>query len=481
MLVLFAVAIKLLFFFFFASQKNPEAFVQNTFYSIFGDARGYIEPVENLINKGEHRTNGGNYTFRTPGYSPVLLFFRSFFDLKWALNSTLILQAILSGISCYILALLSFNLFSSKKLFYFVFIGYTFSTYVSIWDSYILTESFATSTLIFSCFFFERSIRTNSKLQILFSGIFITWSIFLRPFVVPVLVLLLFALVAHFYKRKSFKKLGQFVIIFIIPFVLIDSLWIYRNYRISDEFVPLQSRITYNDGELLNEDLDVKLIIADFVRPFGGDHTFWNPKGAAYWFFNDDTYTATDPFPDQLFNSTLTLDTLKKVKSLCIQIESGSFSHEETTSQKHYISTTVKKFYKTYRSDHPFHFFVTSKFIHLKNFILHSGVYNIPFPAFADQNIFQKFFKLFYSFIYLGVSIIGLFSSFYLVISNIKTNQFRSVLFSIPLYFLFLFPIVLMIHEYRFNTLSYPFLLIATCYFIVSVLEWFKNKRTATR
>ena len=118
-LFLFAIIIKALFFIYFQYLKNPYGFEQLIFYSVTGDANDYIEPVENLVEYGEHRTNDDHYSKRMPGYTPVLLFFRSYFSLDWAINLTLFFQVILSGISCFVLGLISFEFTKSIKVFFF--------------------------------------------------------------------------------------------------------------------------------------------------------------------------------------------------------------------------------------------------------------------------------------------------------------------------------------------------------------------------
>lgn len=164
-----------------------------------------------------------------------------------------------------------------------------------------------------------------------------------------------------------------------------------------------------------------------------------------------------------------------------IQIESKSLSPEKESEYKNNIYSTLKTFHENYKTEQPLHFYVTSRFIHLKDFILHTGVYNIPFPPYEQQNIVQKSAKLFYFFIYLFVFIGGGISSLYFLIKNLKKDVFKFTFFSIPFYIIFLFPFVLKVHEFRFNTLSYPFLLVGACiaviYFMGLIIKWSNEQK----
>jgi hypothetical protein len=258
-----------------------------------------------------------------------------------------------------------------------------------------------------------------------------------------------------------------------IPFTVIEGVWVIRNYISIGQLVPLQTRVTYNDGELFNKDIDIKWIAGDFSKSFGGDHIFWNPRGITYWFFNEDSYTAKNPFPKQLFNDNLTLEDLEKAKEKCILINSKTLPYEQEVEYKSEVISTFNEFHNNYKSTQFFHYAIVSRLIHLKKFIFHSGVYNIPFPAFKDQNIFQKLFKLFYAILYLFVFVFGFTSSLYLLVFK---RSVKWVVLLIPLYLFSFFPFVLKMHEYRFNTLGYPFLLIAACHCLLLLIDYFNMK-----
>lgn len=474
--IVFAIAIKAFFFFYFQYLKSPETFQQGIYFYITGDASDYTEPVENLVTFGEHRTNSGSYSLRMPGYTPVLLFFRLFLNFNWALNFTLFTQVIFSGISCFVLALLSFKLFHSKKVFLLTFLVYTISTYVSVWDSYILTESFSVSILIFSFYLLILANERQNKIIFIISSALMTWAIFLRPFLIPLSVLFLMAILFYKRKTKPLKIRLINILIFTLPLVVAEGSWVLRNYLISDQILFTQSRQTYQDeNDLETSDFQLQWFIGSFCSSFGGDHTYWNPRGASYWFFNKNTESNKDLFPDEIFNETLTISDLLRVKMECIALTSDTLDKNKTEDYERDIKKTISDFSISYQNDHPFHYHVLSRLIHLKNFIFHTGVYNIPFPTFQEQNIFQKLFKFFYSILYLLIFTIGSVYSL-LILMKKELDPFKIIFVLIPFYIILLFPIVYKVHEYRFNTLAYPFLVISLSCSIVEIFMFLKNK-----
>ena len=114
---------------------------------------------------------------------------------------------------------------------------------------------------------------------------------------------------------------------------------------------------------------------------------------------------------------------------------------------------------------------ITSRLIHLKEFLFHNGVYNIPFTIWENQKNYHKVIKSFYAILYLSVIVLGIIGITFIII--IKNKHLELWLIGIiPLYIIGLFPILLKVHEYRFNVLAYPFLVI----FSIALLNHFLMK-----
>src|SRR4051812_36913338 len=205
-----------------------------------GDSNSYIQPIENLL------TNGSYYDdYRMPGYGWLYFVLRLMLPMTGALNMMVIIQLILSAISVYVLALIARKIFQRDSCFYVCFFLYLISTFVSLYDYQLLTESFCTSALIFSTYFLLTANEAKGKL--LLSGLFLTWSIFLRPVMAP--ILLIFGI--YFFFKIERKKTGPSssqwskLFVFMIPLILIDGSWVLRNYCKYKEVIPLTRSVFY--------------------------------------------------------------------------------------------------------------------------------------------------------------------------------------------------------------------------------------------
>ena len=152
-LVFVAIAIKaclsiLLLFF----KGFPEASLREI--ACTGDCQiAYVPATENIIRYGSYSIyeDLSPYTGRMPGYELILAFstvFSSSGEISFLF--VLIFQIILAGISAYYLAALSYLFFNNERVFVLTFIAYLISTYNSLFDIAVLSESIAISIFIIS-------------------------------------------------------------------------------------------------------------------------------------------------------------------------------------------------------------------------------------------------------------------------------------------------------------------------------------------
>lgn len=94
-----ALLVKILFLVLKISDA-PHNVRYDCFGSDDGDAASYIEPIENLLLKGEYYDD-----YRMPGYGWLYFIFRLFANQSISLNLLIIFQVILSAVSVYVLAL----------------------------------------------------------------------------------------------------------------------------------------------------------------------------------------------------------------------------------------------------------------------------------------------------------------------------------------------------------------------------------------
>jgi hypothetical protein len=204
--LLLAIVLKAAFAFYKIQElKGSNRQYTCTFAIEGGDTASYIEPIENLIANGTYFDD-----YRLPGYGFIYFLLRLFLSACFAMNAMVILQVVLSGISVYLFAEIAARLMHQWYAFYVAYFVYLISTFVSLWDVFLLTESFCVSALIISFYFLSSPSFTGRNL--LLSGLFLTWAIFLKPVVFPVLLMVVVILITR--QRKANHQLLKPVLIF---------------------------------------------------------------------------------------------------------------------------------------------------------------------------------------------------------------------------------------------------------------------------
>lgn len=458
-----AIVVKLILFIAFVQLRSPVAFQDAELYQLQGDSFEYIALVENLLEHGEYRTDEGAFAVRMPGYAPVYLFYRLALPQQFALNATLITQVVLSGISCYALALIAGVLFGSLRMFKLVFWTYAISTYVSIWALFLLTESFATSSMVIGTWFLVKAHRERRKKDVLIAGVMIGWCIFLRPFMLPVLGLYAWSilLVGGW---PSWRERIVYTALFVAPFLVCDAAWLMRNRILLEEWIPLQSRVTYNDSGSFSDGTDLRTSVCDLTRTLGIDHAWWNEREATYWFLNADATLYDREELEPLLTNGRTFKDIEELRAACVALEQTGDTSLAVQGKKQVVIAELQDLHDDYKAAHPWHYQVTARLRHLQRFMLHTGVYNLPFPRYEDQNMLQRSIKVFYAALYFFAMVFGAIVCVILMIRSFSLRDIRTYVLAVPVYLMLFFPFVLKMHEFRFNTLCYPVFMMCACY-----------------
>lgn len=442
-----------------------------------GDAHYYLTAAENILYKGTYAIYNFNeseglepYTGRMPGYEPVLIAWLSFLPVKKALFFVVVSQFLLSCIAAYCLGSIGKIVFKNKLMFYVIYFSYLLNTYITVFDLSILTESFAVSAFVISCFLLLK--RPTSLSYLLLSGFLLCWGIFLRQYLAPFLLLFIcFILYKHiFYNAYNWKRSALAVLVFFAPFLVFDGLWVIRNYSVKGTFVPLVDDLHagYRYAERYK-----KLMI--FVQAWGGDIVHWNPK-AEIVYFKDDynvekggdvNFNQSDiDLPDYIYTSTYNEDSLKQLRHYFKLIQSDTLSATEYIKYDQKIISALDVYTNSFKAEKPFYYYIYSPFKLLYNFIVHSGTYNISMKSFSEQGLGQKAYKLFYTFLYWFVWVCGMLGVLIYIIKRDITME-GLLLIGCALYMVLLCPFVLKRIEYRYLVISYPFLNVFACYFLL--------------
>ncbi|TAG24091.1 MAG: hypothetical protein EAZ32_19125 [Cytophagia bacterium] len=446
--------------------------VLGTWATFGGDAISYLAPIENLIENGSYFPDD-----RMPGYGAVFLFFWLFFGKIGAINCVVVVQYLLDATTVYVLARTALQLFKSQFMFYGVYVVALFSFHSSTYNIQFLTESFSVSANILLLFFLVLYQEKKKQKYLVIAGLCWTWLVFLRPVYLPIgaLVIGIWS-VQWLLKKHSFSKLVKISLLFLLPFLVVDGVWIVRNYPIHKRIVPLAPVFWYASSY---ESGMVDLLA--FVRSYGGG--FVAPASQLNWFgistirMQDGIYLAGPPdttivFPNDIYTSKFSMDSLLQLRT-DLSIAWGANTDSVTKSRYRAI---LRQKFSTYtesiRTENPFLYYIKAP---LKHFILFfdyestwysGGLFEVSkdAPQSSGRRVYylkyaakQLCAVLYYAILTFGA--VGL-----VLILLRKSWQADYFMAFAALYSIILFPFVLRMPETRYFLPAYPFMIVCSVF-----------------
>ena len=454
---------KIFLFLFFASYLKDEKKDLPYVLPSWEQDEGYLSSTENLLKYGTLYYDGNFcskdkcYAIRVPGQSLTYYFFRVFLSEKWALTSLLFFQVLLFS-----LALSEFLLYLFEKLgnsstcMMFSIVILCIDTYSAYYNNVpCLAESITISLMIFAILFFLKFLDNGKNSTIFFSGIFAALTFFFKvAAIIILLILLMYLLITWFKMRKNsiVIKIGLLV----APFLILEGIWIFRNYYNTSEFIPLQEVKSPNPQA--HNFLSARI---EFCQSFGGDWVRWNPNSAMFW-FEDSSYInemgfnrpQDAVFPKFIFSKSCSLNELKEIRNL-----NWNGNPDEATRRLKLISSKIKE-------NHPIQANVINRLKYSYGLFFESPTYYFPY-AFEGASWFEKGIKLLSLFMCILAVVVPLFFlPFYLFKFKILNSHLYNLLYAIAFANIFLYAIVFKTQEFRYNLISYiPFLLLTTIIF----------------
>jgi hypothetical protein len=447
------------------------------------DAISYIKAAQNIVNHGTYSLSNLPheeviyFTGRMGGYELLIALFLFLTTEKLALELLVCFQLALSIISSFALAYIARQAFNNKFIYWCTLLLYLSNTYLAVFDISILSESAAVSFAILSIYFII--IKGRKESNNFFSGFMITCSVFLRPYMILMIPAMLWYI--HCKKDTSVNRLGNPILnflIFLSPFFLCESAWIARNYNVTGKFIPfvsdLHAQIDYPSG--------FKSLMS-FVQSWGGDIVWWNPKAEIVAFMQNPSvtnvtnkYSSIDHLPKYIYTPAYNHDSLNRIKGLLAIEGDTSLSQSIRNQSGQEASLLLDDYQKSFVNTKPIHYFIYAPLRLLSNFIFHSGTYNIASKPYYNMTIPEKFYKIFYSGLYIFTLFAGLMSIIYCL--SFKRNSTIILIAYVGLLMIFLCPFILRRIEYRYFVLCYPFLTVFAAYFIWQISNQFHQIKT---
>jgi hypothetical protein len=318
------------------------------------DSNDYYGSMNNFYMNGVYSPDE-----RMPGIGIIYLLFRLFFEHNTVLNILLVLQWIVTSVAAYVLCLLADRLSRKQSVFYILFFICTITHYLFVWDTFYLSEGFCISVFIFALWYLAKYYENPSNTYLFLSGTLLGWCCFMRPvFFLFYAVILLFLLVKFIKEKQSLKNILIKYFLVTSVFILFDSLWIIRNYKVNDRLIIL------NDIEWYSQVSDSTFMpsLYLFMESWGGDL-----ENELSWFELEKLdYTWRDTvLPKHMYTSEFNKDSLILVKK---KIKEYKARPDPDLNQS--ISLTLQRYTASVKNEKPFLYYFGSGFIFLKKLFL---------------------------------------------------------------------------------------------------------------
>jgi len=462
-------------FFGYKAWLEPNRFANTHYVNMLPaeatDTYSYFGPMENYKNNGSYYTPE-HEDYRMPGYGIVYLILRMVLSIRATVTTIVFLQLLLSALSVYVLAQIAYMVFKRESIFVLTFFLYAVSTFVSLYDIALLTESFTASAFIFSVYYLLKSDKDPKYL--LLSGFFLTWSTFMRP--VMSLVFFIFVLYVVVKNAKSiaevFSKAVKPLLLLIIPFILIDGAWMYRNYQHYHRIIPLTKTRFYTSTETT-----YLSHLNWFIQAFGGSVAGWEPDADIQFFYQRKDFKIKKDveLPAYVYTSKFNRDSLIQLRTMIQSIRTDSLDSIKKRALDVTLMRTLDRYTKSIQTEKPFLYYFYARWRFFKTFLIHSGTRNLFYKGSSELNKPELFVKVFYTLLYILVMIGGFAGSFILLFRGLKNANFF-LIGSIGLYFAFVTPIIVRMDQIRYFVPGYPFFVIALVYLLVVIADRVRSR-----
>ena len=403
---------KFLILYYFLLQGEKYGFNIWGLSIISNDYGELFEPSNQLIENGKYSLdeNSQPYCGRLPGTSFPYLLYRFIFSEYYAVQLLIFSQIILSAISVYLLGILSIKISKKTFFFYFTIVIFSVCPYFTKEEILTTTTSFSASSFIIMLFYLQKHIESKKNKYLFFSSIFLLWLFLLRPFTLIYIPIIIIYLLDFSDLKLTIIKIA----IVISPLFIFESFWTYRNFSNTGKFIPLQEGyvpgLDFKYIEGCGQDCVAKysiLEIRKLVSSWGGSSE-WYIEGTDMNWFLDGEINNEIHFKKTIFSNEFTKDSIVNLKKLLISSFDSKLSFNQRFVADELIVKKAKKFKSNFIKNHPFDYYIKSRFLRIKNLILVNPTMDWPGPPFLKSSMAYKLFKI--------ISIISFFVFFLAII-----------------------------------------------------------------
>ncbi len=465
--LLIILGVKLMMFVYFTVQFNRharESQIHSVIAVAMGDTRNYYEPAEIFAHQGFYPS-----MCRMPGLLPVYVPFSFLFGQETAFVCVVVVQFLLSVLSVLLLAIIATRIFPYKYVFEGTALLYALSSFVSIWDHTLMSDSLATSSLIFSVYSLTSFIKEGKRKQLLLAGVWFTWSVFMRQIAVALLPVF-FAMII-FGRKENWKIHFKNIVTISLPVVIAIGMWTYRNYKLEHVFVPFIKPV----ADCYHTYSPQFLAVNELLIAWGEDIQYWIPNTPAHWFNAAKPQTQSLAFASSKTSSICPVDSIIQLQNDYVTFKT-SYDVEEKRMAGERVLNNSKLYKSTYIKENTLDYYLLNRLVMFKRFVFPDRLDNMPGPAFQEMNFIQKVFKMGYYLLLLLVGFFGVIYSFFLLI---KRRWLQLSFAAIPWAFIILLAMYFGFIEQRYLVPVYPFFLVMMVAMLFEVAGVIARRRGA--
>jgi len=378
----------------------------------------------------------------------------------------IVLQILFDAIATYALAMIAYRMRAKRAVFYTAFMLASISTFVSVWNNYAVSDSFAVATLIFA-FYALQQYTTDKKNKTLFiAGLWLCWTIFFRPIHLIAAPCMGLYLLAFWHPAwKAWWLNTRRTLLFASTLIVALSAWSWRNYLAYQKWIPLQE-----DPSVCYYNLqDYHLALRDNILAWGCDFQEWSLNTEFAWFLDANDQRPC-PLPNRVFTTRFNADSLQVLKNNyqnALTAERNGLPTFEALRAE--VIRQSDAFKDSYVSEKPMEYYGINRLRLLRLFLFSGRVDNLPLPARSEMNLFQFAFKSFYLLLLSGVIVCGLVGCCISLGRSFQSNRFLLVY---PILHIVALGAVLGYAEQRYLTPAYPFLIVGAALWLGPMVEW---------
>ena len=460
-----------------------------TISKLKGDTKAYMYAANNLVTTGTYafEDNGDGvtkYVLRMPGMGAILALFLKLFSISNAMKVFVFFQIILAAIAAgYLFAYLKDKI-KSNILFVSLMLFFGLSYFMNNYIAVNLSETIAQSLFIITIVFVLKRTEVKINVKLFVISFLFAWLIFLRPFMLlfsPFIALMLMQNTgfrfSNFFKWNKIKT----VFCFFSLFFVCESLWIYRNYIVTNEFIPLEYSVKAEKESVMQE---FTPIIYEYIKAYNGVISVaYDDRSTSHylWFYRDVELKKkgvvrpeNSIFPSYAFTKEITIDSITKWRSDLDSAMNFPITDTRRMLAKEVFAKKMQPLIAGVKNNTGSFFQVKVRFVNFYRYIVppfQSGKYffNIEWmkkiSALVDYAASLVFISLF--------MILGLFYVF----KTYRTN-FMVLYLIIPSFLLLLiFSFYFNVREERELYVFYPVFFIAGTMFFNQLITKFINRR----